>query len=408
MEQGEIRRVPLGIIRASVDNPRRDFGDLDELAESFKATGGVPFNPIVCAQDGNVMRVVDGERRFRALKTLYHDDFEVPVLVFANASAAHEIVAMLATDDKLRLSESERAQGFQTALALGVDEQDVARVMHRKVSEVRKAKTVVGSAPAQATFDQMLAAADFEGKDQQAILKAAPDKWQACVEGIRRRIAREERATEWEQAIRALEDAGKVLRYVEEPEGFRSLVTAYTPGELLRVAADHEGEELVLWPCKWNDEYWVLGSKVAEAPEETPEEREARELAERREAAYQDLRRRLIVHVASSGQMPAMQKAAAAMRKEGDDWRLGVLVMELHGMGMDEIATDWLLKMPASLYETLIEMRFRGLGWWKWTLAWLPPAIKDGYQRTDEDVWLLEQATVEEGAVLAAKEAEGE
>lgn len=59
-------RVSLADIRPSKENPRSDFGDIAALADSIRATGNEPVNPPVVVRDGNVYRIVDGERRYRA------------------------------------------------------------------------------------------------------------------------------------------------------------------------------------------------------------------------------------------------------------------------------------------------------------------------------------------------------
>lgn len=119
--QFEKRQVRLGDIRPSGQNPREDFGDIGALARSIEATGGEPLNPPVMVADGNVYRIVDGERRYRALSSIYGEDREVTALVAESMDEANELVAMLATDDKRQLTEAERARGVQQMLVLGID-----------------------------------------------------------------------------------------------------------------------------------------------------------------------------------------------------------------------------------------------------------------------------------------------
>lgn len=78
--QFEKKSVRLGDIRPSSQNPREDFGDIGALARSIEATGGEPLNPPVVVADGNVYRIVDGERRYRALSSIYGEDREVSAL----------------------------------------------------------------------------------------------------------------------------------------------------------------------------------------------------------------------------------------------------------------------------------------------------------------------------------------
>lgn len=132
-------RVRLGDLMPSEQNPRKAFEHLDELAESIRITGGEPINPIVAVADANRYRIVDGERRYRALQQIYDDDHKVSALVFDSYGPAAEIKAMLATDQKDPLSEDERASGFQTALVLNVPYKQVSALSGVDLKSVRKA-----------------------------------------------------------------------------------------------------------------------------------------------------------------------------------------------------------------------------------------------------------------------------
>lgn len=96
--QFEKRTVRLGDIRPSEQNPREDFGDIGALARSIEATGGEPLNPPVVVADGNVYRIVDGERRYRALSSIYGEDREVSALVADTMDEANELIAVLGAD----------------------------------------------------------------------------------------------------------------------------------------------------------------------------------------------------------------------------------------------------------------------------------------------------------------------
>lgn len=398
MERAGIENVPLGSIHPSVDNPRRDFGDLEALAESFKATGGVPVNPIVCVADGNVWRIVDGERRYRALKTLYADDHDVPVLAFRDASAAHEIVAMLATDDKLRLSEAEQVQGFQTALALGVEEVDVARVLHRKVADVRKARLVANEAPEQATLDQMIAAVDFTGEDREKVLAAAPEEWRSVAESIRRRVKQDAIADELSEAVDLLVRSGRLAICDEAPDGWRivaNLVYAEDLTEMVEDMGDCEGG-LAVWPCIWDRRRWILGESAPQAEPETPEERERREHDERVRTAFRALRRAVVREVGGCDIMPKLQDVAGMLRCEGYNPHHVTLRRELvANMGVPDMAVDSMLRERASMYETAEQLWWSDKEWWDWTTTYLPPAIEEDYEPSEEDMWLLDQARAE-------------
>lgn len=219
--------VPLRDIVPSGQNPRRDFGDIKALAAAIEATGGEPVNPPVVVRDGNVYRIVDGERRYRALRELHKGDdgFEATVLAADGMDAANELVAMLATDDKQPLTEEERARGVQQMLVLGVDTERIERSSRATRGQIAAARMVGAAVPegAQVTLDQMLAASEFSDEaDVEAVLGAG-EAWRTKVSDIRRR---EKMERLMERAREALAAAGVPL-VDEAPEGMKIVARWY-------------------------------------------------------------------------------------------------------------------------------------------------------------------------------------
>lgn len=294
--QFEKRAVRLGDIRPSEQNPREDFGDIGALARSIEATGGEPLNPPVVVADGNVFRIVDGERRYRALSSIYGEDREVSALVAESMDEANELVAMLATDDKRQLTEAERARGVQQMLVLGIDEQRIERASRATAGQIRAARKLRGSIEGrQVTLDQLEAASAFDDeKDVEAVL-AAGDGWAGKADSIRRRVEREEAKAE---DYDAFGDAG-IPVVKEQPEGFN-----YTDWANVGLAAQKlEGKEFAAGTVAvWKGSYWDLyepddGSGAE--PEKTEEEIRAEQEAAREEAALEELYRSQIGFVAS-------------------------------------------------------------------------------------------------------------
>lgn len=294
--QFEKRQVRLGDIRPSEQNPREDFGDIGALARSIEATGGEPLNPPVVVADGNVYRIVDGERRYRALSSIYGEDREVSALVAESMDEANELVAMLATDDKRQLTEAERARGVQQMLVLGIDEQRIERAIRATAGQIRAARKLRGSIEGrQVTLDQLEAASAFDDeKDVEAVL-AAGDGWAGKADQIRRRVEREEAKAE---DYDAFGDAGiPVVR--ERPEG-----SAYVDWIDLGGAAKKLGgmEVAAGTVAVARGGYWDLyapdGGAGAE-PERTEEEIRAEQEAAREDEALRDLYRRMVGFVAS-------------------------------------------------------------------------------------------------------------
>lgn len=294
--QFEKKSVRLGDIRPSEQNPREDFGDIGALARSIEATGGEPLNPPVVVADGNVYRIVDGERRYRALSSIYGEDREVSALVADTMDEANELVAMLATDDKRQLTEAERARGVQQMLVLGVDEQRIERASRATAGQIRAARKLRGriDAGVQVTLEQLEAASAFDDeKDVEAVL-AAGDGWAGKADSIRRRIEREEAKAE---DYDAFGDAG-IPVVMEKPEGF-----VYTNWANFGDAAKKlEGKDVTGFVAVMADRYWELykpDDRSGAEPEKTEEEIRAEQEAEREEAALKDLYGRMVGFVAS-------------------------------------------------------------------------------------------------------------
>lgn len=289
--QFEKRQVRLGDIRPSEQNPREDFGDIGALARSIEATGGEPLNPPVVVADGNVYRIVDGERRYRALSSIYGEDREVSALVADTMDEANELVAMLATDDKRQLTEAERARGVQQMLVLGIDEQRIERASRATAGQIRAARKLRGSIEGrQVTLEQLEAASAFDDeKDVEAVL-AAGEGWAGKADSIRRRVEREEAKAE---DYDAFGDAG-IPVVKERPEGFN-----YTDWANVGLAAQKlEGKEFAAGAVAvWKGSYWDLyepddGSGAE--PEKTEEEIRAEQEAAREKAALEELYWRMV------------------------------------------------------------------------------------------------------------------
>lgn len=297
--QFEKRQVRLGDIRPSEQNPREDFGDIGALARSIEATGGEPLNPPVVVADGNVYRIVDGERRYRALSSIYGEDREVSALVADTMDEANELVAMLATDDKRQLTEAERARGVQQMLVLGVDEQRIERASRATAGQIRAARKLRGriDAGVQVTLEQLEAASAFDDeKDVEAVL-AAGDGWAGKADSIRRRVEREEAKAE---DYDAFGDAG-IPVVKEQPEGSNYIDWIALGG----AAAKLERNELALHPgavAVAEGGYWYLyepGDGSGAEREKTEEEIRAEQEAAREDEALKDLYRRMVSFITS-------------------------------------------------------------------------------------------------------------
>lgn len=407
--QFEKRAVRLGDIRPSEQNPREDFGDIGALARSIEATGGEPLNPPVVVADGNVYRIVDGERRYRALSSIYGEDREVSALVADTMDEANELVAMLATDDKRQLTEAERARGVQQMLVLGIDEQRIERASRATAGQIRAARKLRGriDAGVQVTLEQLEAASAFDDeKDIEAVL-AAGEGWAGKADSIRRRVEREEAKAE---DYDAFGDAG-IPVVKERPEGSNYVDWIALGG----AAAKLERNELALHPgavAVAEGGYWYLyepGDGSGAEPEKTEEEIRAEQEAEREEAALEELYRSLIGFVASGAF--AMSKDLMMKARVGRADPPALLVAmggdsnpeneERFGLVRDEFARNlkackpneyeagcWLMAAAKDMAQ--LNNRWGGDD----AEAWLDHYdifCSAGFEPGEEDVWLMER-----------------
>lgn len=403
--QFEKRAVRLGDIRPSGQNPREDFGDIGALARSIEATGGEPLNPPVVVADGNVYRIVDGERRYRALSSLYGEDREVSALVAESMDEANELVAMLATDDKRQLTEAERARGVQQMLVLGVDEQRIERASRATAGQIRAARKLRGriDAGAQVTLEQLEAASAFDDeKDIEAVL-AAGDGWVGKADSIRRRNEREEAKAE---DYDAFGDAD-IPVVKERPEG-----TNYV-GWIRLGLADAKLKRMDVAPgtvAVADSVGWYLYAPDDGAePEKSEEEILAEQEAAREDAALKGLYRSLIGFVASGAfamskdlmmevrvgraDPPALLVAMGGDSNPENEERLGAVRDEfarnLQACRPSEYeAGCWLMAAAKDMAQ--LNNRWGGDD----AEAWLDHYdifCSAGFEPGEEDVWLMER-----------------
>lgn len=314
--QFEKKAVRLGDIRPSGQNPREDFGDIGALARSIEATGGEPLNPPVVVADGNVYRIVDGERRYRALSSLYGEDREVSALVADTMDEANELVAMLATDDKRQLTDAERARGVQQMLVLGVDEQRIERASRATAGQIRAARKLRAriDAGVQVTLEQLEAASAFDDeKDIEAVL-AAGDGWAGKADQIRRRIEREESIAE---DYDAFGDAG-IPVVKERPDGSIYVLWACYG----TVAKELEGLDIAPGTVAVNtgSGWYLYGPDDGSGgqAEKTEEEIIAEQEAKREDAALANLYARMVDYVLheAPGRTRELEDAVRAARTD--------------------------------------------------------------------------------------------
>ncbi|SCG15492.1 chromosome partitioning protein, ParB family [Micromonospora echinofusca] len=214
-------------------NLRTQLGDLTELRASIAAYGVWQALTVIPEDDG--YRVVAGHRRAAAAKeALKAGEWPeglsptVPCLVRPDlvGLAPEQIVAMLVENDqRVDLTESERAAGYAQLELFGLDVAEIARRTGRPTQHVQSALklTKLGAAATAAadagrlSLEDVAELAEFEDdpKTMEKILKDVGSSW-----GIKHKVQEERRKRQVKEAVAAvtaeLEAAG--VKIVKRPK----------------------------------------------------------------------------------------------------------------------------------------------------------------------------------------------
>lgn len=143
-----ITNIDVEKLQAHPDNPRKDLGEITELAESIAANGilqnltVVPWFDSVTKQpaEDNAMdgfyRVVIGHRRLAAAKLA--GLLEVPCVISDMDEKKQVSIMLLENMQRSELTPREEAQGFQMLMDLGLTIEDIAQTTGLSQSTVRR------------------------------------------------------------------------------------------------------------------------------------------------------------------------------------------------------------------------------------------------------------------------------
>ena len=129
--------IPLDMLEPHPDNPRKDLGDLTELADSIKTNGIMQNLTVVASPDSNnKYRVVIGHRRMAAAKLAGLT--ELPCVV-SDMDHKEQVATMLAENmQRSDLTVYEQAWGFQQMTILGCSVEEISSKSGFSQSTVRR------------------------------------------------------------------------------------------------------------------------------------------------------------------------------------------------------------------------------------------------------------------------------
>ena len=286
----ELQVIPLASMWPDPNNPRKDFGDLDALADTFEMNVVRPMEPVnpptvvpdgVSAR-GQMFRIVDGERRWRAMTK--RGAVESCAAIVCSMDEANAMAAMVATDDKAQLTDAELSRGVQQMLAVGVAPEEVDKAARLKRGTARRVAKVAREGTEQTSIDQLLAAEELSGRDPEgaeAVLAAGAEDWERIAGARWDAIAKAAKVAALREACEAAgvplaETAGKAN---EDGRSYRACAYADRVAEVF--AGQPEGT--VGWICEenWGGPEVRFYGPAAEGSGDDPEEAARRAEEER-------------------------------------------------------------------------------------------------------------------------------
>lgn len=326
-QSNEIKLINPSLIDPHPDNPRKNIGDVTDLAASIKTNG--LLTPLSVVHNGSRYRVIAGHRRLAACKQA--GTGAVPCFVL-NLDPLQQLEAMITENcQREQLTALEEADAIQGMLDLGATTANVAHRLGRSADYVRdraKAASIKTEVRAsrddfgQISIGQLVAIARYDGQpDRQKELAQAAGT--SNFDYTLRRIERDDRDRQWVESVAALlgePDSG--INLIPDPEKPYSdpewryigcmFPSTGTPEEAIEKIRELNPAAVSIHTVSQQVYLWTRRDKTADA------EKEARRAAEQ---AERDARRH------------ALEEYAAASADKRMAWLHG----HLHGVKRDKL-----------------------------------------------------------------------
>lgn len=305
-QSDQIKLINTSLIDPHPDNPRKQIGDVTDLAASIKANG--LLSPLSVVPNGERYRVIAGHRRLAACKQA--GTGAVPCFVL-DLDPLQQLEAMVTENcQREQLTVLEEADAIQGMLDLGATTASVAHRLGRSADYVRdraKAASIDNEVRAtrddfsQLTIGQLVAIARYDGRPdlQKKLAQAAGT---SNFDYTLRRIERADRDRQWIESVAALlgepDNGINFIRDPEKPYGdpeWRYLgcmfPSAGTPEEAIEKIRELNPAAVSIHTVSQQVYLWTRRDKTADA------EKEARRAAEQ---AERDARRHALEEYAAA------------------------------------------------------------------------------------------------------------
>lgn len=291
-QSNEIKLINPSLIDPHPDNPRKNIGDVTDLAASIKANG--LLSPLSVVPNGERYRVIAGHRRLAACKQA--GTGAVPCFVL-DLDPLQQLEAMVTENcQREQLTVLEEADAIQGMLDLGATTANVAHRLGRSADYVRdraKAASIKTEVRAtrddfsQLTIGQLVAIARYDGQpDRQKKLAQAAGT--PNFDYILRNIERDDRDRQWIESVAALlGEPDNGINLIPDPEKpysdpeWRYLGCMFpstgTPEEVIEKIREQNPAAVSIHTVSQQVYLWTRRDKTADA------EKEARRAAEQAE-----------------------------------------------------------------------------------------------------------------------------
>lgn len=220
-QSDQIKLINTSLIDPHPDNPRKNIGDVTDLAASIKANG--LLSPLSVVPNGERYRVIAGHRRLAACKQA--GTGAVPCFVL-DLDPLQQLEAMVTENcQREQLTVLEEADAIQGMLDLGATTASVAHRLGRSGDYVRdraKAASIDNEVRAvrddfsQLTIGQLVAIARYDGQpDRQKKLAHAAGT--SNFDYILRNIERDDRERQWIESVATLLKNADGINLIPDP-----------------------------------------------------------------------------------------------------------------------------------------------------------------------------------------------
>lgn len=305
-QTNQIKLINTSLIDPHPDNPRKNIGDVTDLAASIKTNG--LLTPLSVVPNGERYRVIAGHRRLAACKQA--GIRAVPCFVL-QLGPLQQLEAMVTENcQREQLTVLEEADAIQGMLDLGATTASVAHRLGRSADYVRdraKAASIKTEVRAtrddfsQLTIGQLVAIARYDGQpDRQKELAQAAGT--SNFDYILRNIERADRDRQWIESVAALlVEPDNGINLIPDPEKpysdpeWRYLGCMFpstgTPEETIEKIREQNPAAVSIHTVSQQVYLWTRRDKTADA------EKEARRAAEQ---AERDARRHALEEYAAT------------------------------------------------------------------------------------------------------------